>query len=80
VAFTDYKAWSEQVIVTEQHVYKIPTGMSFQDATAMLFNYVTAYILLFDLGNLQKGHSLLVHSAGGGVVGGALIFIYFRLS
>lgn len=65
VAFTDYKA---KVAVPTQYVYKLPTGMSFQDGAALLMNYVTAYILLFDLGNLKSGQSLLVHSAGGGVV------------
>ena len=43
-------------------------GMSFQDAAAFFMNYVTAYLLLFDIGNLRPGQSVLVHSAGGGVV------------
>lgn len=68
MAVTDYKAWAEMVAVSEQFVYKIPTGMSFEDAAAIFMSYVTAYILLFDLGNLRKDQSILVHSAGGGVV------------
>lgn len=67
LAVTDYKAWAETVAVSEQFVYKIPTGMSFNEAAAIFMNYVTAYILLFDLGNLRKDQSVLVHSAGGGV-------------
>nr|KAG5707468.1 hypothetical protein BaRGS_011972 [Batillaria attramentaria] len=67
IALTDYKAWAELVAAPATHVYKIPDNMSFQDGAALLMHYVTAYILLFDLANLRKGQSLLLHSAGGGV-------------
>ena len=68
LAVTDYKAWAEQVAVSEQFVYKMPTSMTFEEGAAFFMNYVTAYILLFDIGNLRMGQSVLVHSAGGGVV------------
>ncbi len=42
--------------------------MSFQDGAALLMNYLTAHLLLFDIGNLRNGQSVLVHSVGGGVV------------
>ena len=41
--------------------------MSFRDAAALSYSYLTAYILLFELGGLKSGQSLLYHSAGGGV-------------
>lgn len=31
-------------------------------------NYVVAYILVFELGNITPGKKVLLHSAGGGVV------------
>ena len=68
IAVTDCAAWSELVAVPAQFVYRMPTGMSFQDGAALLMNYLTAYILLFDIGSLRKGQSVLVHSVGGGVV------------
>ena len=68
LAFTDFGAWSELVAVQSRFVYKMPPSMSFEDGAAMLMSYVTAYILLFDIGNLREGQSVLVHSAGGGVV------------
>ncbi|CAH1778836.1 unnamed protein product [Owenia fusiformis] len=67
IAFCDYNAWAETVSVPAKHVYKMPTGMSFQDGAALPMNYLTAYIILFELGGLRKGQSLLVHSVGGGV-------------
>ena len=42
--------------------------MTFQDGAAFFVNYMTAYILLFDIGNLRPGQSVFVHSAAGGVV------------
>ncbi|XP_076333194.1 synaptic vesicle membrane protein VAT-1 homolog-like isoform X2 [Tachypleus tridentatus] len=66
-ALTEYKAWAELTSVPAKYVYPLPPGMEFQDAAAMLMNYVVAYIILFDVGNLRSGQSVLVHSAGGGV-------------
>lgn len=42
--------------------------MSYLDAAAITMNYTVAYMLLFELANLTPGKSLLLHSAGGGVV------------
>lgn len=68
IVLTDYKAWSEVVVVNANFVYKMPDSLSFQDGAALAMNYLTAYIMLFDIGNLGKGKSVLLHSAGGGVV------------
>ena len=67
IAFTDYNGWSEVVCVSTDYVYKMPAGMSYEEGASM-FSYVTAHLLLFNLGGLSKGQSLLVHSAGGSVV------------
>lgn len=67
IALTDYKAWAELVVAPVTHVYKMPDNMSYPDGAALPMNYITAYVLLFDLANVRKGQSVLVHSAGGGV-------------
>lgn len=67
VALTESRAWAEAVIVATKYVYKMPVGMTFTDAAATTMNFVVAYILLFDIAGLQKGKSVLVHSAAGGV-------------
>ena len=41
--------------------------MSFRDAAALSYSYLTAYILLFEVGSVKSGQSVLFHSAGGGV-------------
>ncbi|KAK3758003.1 hypothetical protein RRG08_058311 [Elysia crispata] len=67
VAFSDYKAWSELVAVPQDYVYKIGDSLSFQDAAALLMNYVVAYVIVFDQAGLREGQSILAHSLGGGV-------------
>lgn len=68
VGIVDMQAWAELVCIPAQFVYHMPSGMSFQDGAALLMNYLTAHLLLFDIGNLRNGQSVLVHSVGGGVV------------
>lgn len=68
MALPEYKAWAELVTVPAQYVYVLPEGMTALDAVAITTNYVVAYLLLFEMANLTSGKSLLVHSAGGGVV------------
>jgi len=68
VALPDHKAWAELVTVPATSVFALPPGMSYLDAAAITMNYTVAYILLFELAHLTPGKSLLLHSAGGGVV------------
>lgn len=51
-----------------KYVFKIPDELSFQDAAAMAMNYLVAYIIVYDLLSLRSGKSVVLHSAGGGVV------------
>ncbi|XP_058508676.1 synaptic vesicle membrane protein VAT-1 homolog [Solea solea] len=59
--------WQEVVVVPASHTFLIPEGMSFEDAAALPVNYITAYMMLFDFGNLRPNQSILVHAAAGGV-------------
>ncbi len=43
--------------------------MSFREAAVLPVSYLTAYMLLFEIGNIKSGQTLLFHSAGGGVGG-----------
>jgi NADPH:quinone reductase-like Zn-dependent oxidoreductase len=49
--------------------------MSFREAAVLPISYLTAYMLLFEIGNIKSGQTLLFHSAGGGV-GGKWISFY----
>ncbi|NXU70189.1 VAT1L protein, partial [Oreotrochilus melanogaster] len=67
MAFVNYSAWAEVVCTPAEFVYKIPDDMTFSEAAAFPMNFVTAYMMLFEVANLREGMSVLVHSAGGGV-------------
>ncbi|XP_066484206.1 synaptic vesicle membrane protein VAT-1 homolog [Tiliqua scincoides] len=59
--------WQEIVTVPASQTFPMPEGMSFEEAAAFLVNYITAYMVLFDFGNLRPNQSILVHMAAGGV-------------
>lgn len=68
MALPDHKAWAELVAVPATAVFKLPDNMNYLEAAALTMNYTVAHILLFDLACLTPGKSMLVHSAGGGMV------------
>lgn len=59
--------WQEVAVVPSVNTFLMPEGMSFEEAAALPVNYVTAYMMLFDFGNLRPNQSILIHSAAGGV-------------
>ncbi|KAB8229925.1 type I polyketide synthase [Aspergillus alliaceus] len=46
---------------------RLPPSLSFQDAAAMMVAYGTALYCLTDIARLEKGQSVLIHAACGGV-------------
>lgn len=75
MAFVNYNAWAEVVCTPVDFVYKMPDEMTFAEAAAFSLNFVAAYMMLFEVANLREGMSVLVHSAGGGVVSAFLHFL-----
>ncbi|KAM9860734.1 synaptic vesicle membrane protein VAT-1 homolog-like [Aulostomus maculatus] len=67
MALVNYNAWAEVVCTPEEFVYKLPDEMTFAEAAAFALNFVTAYMMLFEVANLREGMSVVVHSAGGAV-------------
>lgn len=57
--------WQEVVNVPAGQTFPMPEGMSFEEAAALLVNYITAYMILFDFGNLRPNQSVLIHMAAG---------------
>ncbi|XP_064438931.1 synaptic vesicle membrane protein VAT-1 homolog isoform X3 [Mirounga angustirostris] len=57
--------WQEEVTVPSAQTFQMPEAMTFEEAAALLVNYITAYMVLFDFGNLRPGQSVLVHMAAG---------------
>jgi len=57
--------WCEYVCVSVDLCGHMPDNMTYEEAAAVPVNYITAYHMLFCLGGLQKGQSVLVHMAAG---------------
>jgi NADPH:quinone reductase len=60
-------AFTEYAVVPETAVRSKPAAISFAAAASYGAAYLTAYVSLVRRGNLQKGETLLVHGASGGV-------------
>jgi NADPH:quinone reductase-like Zn-dependent oxidoreductase len=67
VAFAGDGMWADVVTLPSEQCFKMPEKMSFEEGAALLVNYITAYQILFEFGNLRPNKSVLVHMAAGGV-------------
>ncbi|MEQ2244931.1 hypothetical protein ILYODFUR_022237 [Ilyodon furcidens] len=57
--------WQELAVVPANRTFPIPEAMSFEEAAALPVNYMTAYMMLFEMANLRPGKSVLIHMAAG---------------
>ncbi|XP_013889382.1 synaptic vesicle membrane protein VAT-1 homolog [Austrofundulus limnaeus] len=67
IAMNRCEMWQELVVVPAKRTYLMPEEMSFEEAAALPVNYMTAYMMLFEMANLRPGKSVLIHMAAGGV-------------
>lgn len=67
IAMNRHGMWQELAVVPANRTCPIPDGMSFEEAAALPINYMTAYMMLFEMANLRPGKSILIHMAAGGV-------------
>ncbi|CAF3325435.1 unnamed protein product [Rotaria socialis] len=67
VTFAGDGMWADTVVVPHDHCFKMPDKLSFEEGAALLVNYITAYQILFEFGNLRPNKSVLIHMAAGGV-------------
>lgn len=77
-AITRFGGYSDTVIVPKAFVIPLPDRLSFEAAAAIPVNYLTAWLMLIEQGNLQKGHRVLVHAVAGGVGQAALQICRWR--
>jgi NADPH:quinone reductase-like Zn-dependent oxidoreductase len=66
--------WATHTRVHWTSVAKIPATVSFESAASLPIVYITAYYSLCHLANIQKGETILIHSAAGGVGQAAIQF------
>ncbi|WP_062108237.1 NAD(P)H-quinone oxidoreductase [Bacillus niameyensis] len=59
--------YAEYVTIPAAMAMRIPENLSFEEAAAIPEVFLTAYLNMFWLGNLQKGETVLVHAGASGV-------------
>uniref|UniRef100_A0A8C9WT83 Vesicle amine transport 1 n=1 Tax=Sander lucioperca TaxID=283035 RepID=A0A8C9WT83_SANLU len=57
--------WQEMVVVSANLTFPMPEQMSFEEGAAIPVNYLTAYMMLFEMANVRPGKSVLIHMAAG---------------
>ena len=67
LALTTFGGYSEMVVARTAQVFRLPENLPFDKAAAIPVNYLTAWLMLIHLGNVQEGDRVLVHAAAGGV-------------
>jgi NADPH:quinone reductase-like Zn-dependent oxidoreductase len=71
-ALTRFGGYSDVVCVPRAQLVPVPDGVSLHSAAAVPVNYLTAWLMLIELGNLRPWHTVLIHAAAGGVGQAAL--------
>jgi len=64
--------YAEYAVAYGNHVMPIPASMSFEEAACVCESYITAFLNVFMIGDLQDGQTAIFHGGGGGVNTAAL--------
>lgn len=64
---TKFGGYVSHINTHHRYVIALPAEWSFEEGAGFLVQGLTAYYALTELGNLQKGMTVLIHSAAGGV-------------
>lgn len=64
---TKFGGYVSHINIHHRYVIPLPSGWTFEEGAGFLVQGLTAYYALTELGNLQKGMTVLIHSAAGGV-------------
>ena len=62
-----FNSYATHIITDEKLVMTLPEEFSMEEGAAFPVVYITAYMMMFDLGNFRSEETILVHGAGGGV-------------
>ena len=65
-------SYAEYALALEEHTLPIPDSISFEQAACICETYITAYLNLFLIAELQGKQSVLIHGGGGGVATAAI--------
>jgi putative PIG3 family NAD(P)H quinone oxidoreductase len=72
IALVGGGGYAEYTLALEGHTMALPESISFEQAACICETYITAYLNLFMLGELEGKQSVLIHGGGGGVATSAI--------
>jgi NADPH:quinone reductase-like Zn-dependent oxidoreductase len=67
IGVTRFGGYDSHIVADPDYLMPLPEDWTFQEGAAFPVQTLTAYYALRSLGNLQKGQTVLIHSAAGGV-------------
>lgn len=62
-----FGAYTTHLNIDYRYIQNLPDGLFFEEGAAFIVQSLTAYYALLELGNLKEKHTVLIHSAAGGV-------------
>jgi NADPH:quinone reductase-like Zn-dependent oxidoreductase len=72
VALVGGGGYAEYTLAIEGHCMALPAAIGFEQAACICETYITAWLNLFLLGELQGKQAVLIHGGGGGVATSAI--------
>ena len=72
LGYTRFGGYTSSIVVSERQLFPCPEGWSFAECAGFPAVYFTAYHALHKVAKVERGETILIHSAAGGV-GTALI-------
>lgn len=67
IVLRPYGVHASRIVVAATAVFKIPDAMSFVEAAALSYDFLSAYLLLFRVARISPGDTVLVRDACDGV-------------
>ena len=67
IALVGGGGYAEYAVAYDNHVMALPESMSFEEGACVCESYITAFLNVFMLGDLQDGQTAIFHGGGGGV-------------
>ena len=67
MAFAPFNSYSSHINVDENMLINLPSSFTMEQGAAFPVIYMTAYMMMFDLGNLKENEIFFIQGAGGGV-------------
>lgn len=67
IALVGGGGYAEYAVAYDNHVMALPESMSFEEGACVCESYITAFLNVFMIGDLQDGQTAIFHGGGGGV-------------